>query len=201
MPSLLVLDPGRCDAGHPFRSIRWYDESEHSDVTSTANLGPVGEADTGARTAREVGPKLAPIGQVSPTKIGQQTIREDKPGLAFLPVPGKPLRALMHRFPHGKPSAARHSKETPDHSQRWPSTPPRALELDWLSGDAAAVGDQQAARPSPRARTSVKAAPAVPSGSSAGLEIVNSTPATRPSGNRHGKDSRKVIRGQATGRR
>ena len=65
----------------------------------------------------------------------------------------------------------------PDHMARkrlttasdGPSTRVRALQLDWLSGDSVAVGDQEAALPSPRTSTSVSAAPAVPSGSSAGL--------------------------------
>jgi short-subunit dehydrogenase len=69
---------------------------------SSLILGPVGEAGVGARTAREVGIKLPPVGLVSPAKIGKlivRAIRSDKAELAVLPGPGKLMRALMDRFP------------------------------------------------------------------------------------------------------
>jgi short-subunit dehydrogenase len=69
---------------------------------SAVILGPVGEDGVGARTAKEVGLKLPPVGLVSPTRVGKETvraIRRDKAELAVLPGPGKLLRAIMDRFP------------------------------------------------------------------------------------------------------
>jgi short-subunit dehydrogenase len=69
---------------------------------STLILGPVGEAGVGARTADEVGIKLASVGLVLPAKIGKHTtraIRKNKAELAVFPGPGKLLRAVMDRFP------------------------------------------------------------------------------------------------------
>ena len=69
---------------------------------STLILGPVGEAGVGARTTEEVGLKLPPVGLVSPTKVGRETVRailRDKAEIAVLPGPGLALRATMDRFP------------------------------------------------------------------------------------------------------
>jgi short-subunit dehydrogenase len=69
---------------------------------STLILGPVGGAGVGARTAEEVGIKLAPVGLVSPARVGKATVRaivKDKAEIAVLPGPGKMVRAIMDRFP------------------------------------------------------------------------------------------------------
>ncbi len=85
-----------------FTRVLRADYRERGVSASTLVLGPVGEVGVGARTAEEVGIKLASVGLVSPSKVAKVTvraIRADKLELAVLPGPGKFLRALMDRFP------------------------------------------------------------------------------------------------------
>lgn len=78
---------------------------------SSLILGPIREAGIGQRTAQEVEVKLPPRAfTVSRAQVGKATvraIRKDKAEIALLPGPGKPMRALMDRFPGLGPSMNR----------------------------------------------------------------------------------------------